>query len=195
MNKVYVQPIAKALVTNTSLRWLRLSRNRLQCQDVESLFYALQTNRTLRVLDLNSNGIGDQGVPMLASSLSKAQGLRELHLLKNEIRSLQSSSAILQTLQESNRTLEVLELRPSLPQLSRIRYELALNAGGRRILSSGAYTNQVPLGLWPKILERTSMASVGVNMKLRYEPDTLFHMLLQASSAILSSSSSSSSSS
>jgi Ran GTPase-activating protein (RanGAP) involved in mRNA processing and transport len=212
--KVYVQPIAKALIVNTSLRCLRLSRNRLQCEDVASLFHALQTsNQTLRVLDLNSNAIGDDGATMLACALSsRTQGLVELHLLKNNevLRSPKSCTAILQALKESNRTLEILELHgpSSLPHLwQQIRYELALNAGGRRILSSST-PNQIPLGLWPKVLERATCSNDknknkdddgGTTQKRQqgwyfyycsqlpkasYQPDTIFHML--QASALLS---------
>jgi hypothetical protein len=164
ITKVYLQPVAKALMGSTSLRCLHLSRKSLECKYVASLFYALQTNQTLRVLDSKSNVIDNMGAAMLASALSRVQGLRELDLLRMKYGRPKRHG------------------NPTGP--SRFQSHVGGFAGGRRILSCA--TNDIPLGLWPKDLERSfnhrdNNKRHGEYIKLpkdvSYQPDTLYHML------------------
>lgn len=176
--------IAKALVTNRSLVQLKLRRNKLQSQDVIPLFAALETNTTLKRLDLSGNEIRDDCIPtFLAVSLRKAKGLVKLYLKDNEVSSTASAEALLKTLKDYNHVLTGLDLPRSFPLLSELQYQLALNAAGRRLLTS---RSKIPLGLWPVVLEKTTTATAMAST-------SVIHPLSASTSSSISSSSSSTS--
>jgi hypothetical protein len=95
----------------------------------------------------------------MARSLQNAKGLSKLYLKDIHISSRESGQALLDMLKYHNHTLTSLDLPRSVPLLSDIQYELALNAAGRRLLNTNNNMNAnatFPLGLWPHVLERTS---------------------------------------
>jgi hypothetical protein len=61
-----------------------------------------------------------------------------------------------------------------IPQAPMLRYYTVINRGGRRILSSRA---NVPLGLWPVVLERAWKISYGVVEERQAKLNALFYLL------------------
>jgi Ran GTPase-activating protein (RanGAP) involved in mRNA processing and transport len=184
-----------ALKINTSLTSLHLSRNRLLTQDILPLISVLSSsddnnvnvnvnaNATLQVLDLNNNSIDDDGIQHMAEALPTMTGLRKLYLLNNHI-----SSAKVNCLEKGlqrNSIMHELHVKESLLKgCEKIPYRLALNQGGRQLLTT---TKHVPLALWPHVLERATTATTDTNMttttkqhathKHKYYLDVVYHLV------------------
>jgi Ran GTPase-activating protein (RanGAP) involved in mRNA processing and transport len=154
--KVCVLSLATALQTNTTLTSLKLSRNRLQSNDILHLVKVLKegTNNTLRLLDLNNNCIDDDGMQAIALALPKMHCLQKLLMLNHVIHQDVTARLLLKGMQ-LNAHLEVFELNPTLPGYNEMQLCCALNRAGRQLLTTSQH---VPLALWPLVLARLANA-------------------------------------
>lgn len=162
-NKPCMATLARALERNTSLRSLKLSRNSLVGHDLSCLLQSLQQNTTLEHLDLANNSLDDASLIALAQALPHMHGLKSLHILNNcVINETAVGNAILSGM-TCNYTLVDLAIKSSLSRYQEIQYFAALNWGGRRALSAsvvgGETLPSIPLGLWPRVLERAQLKS------------------------------------
>ena len=175
-----LEPLAEALKTNRTLQILKLSRNRLDAHDIESLLQALRVNPMLRELDLRYNMIGNQGIRRIAQTLCDYQGLQMLSLSSNEAIGNDDLDQTLLLLVDSlkrNRGIEFLDLGPTVTPISsnrEIQFYISLNWAGRRLLSS---EKPVPLGLWPIVLERSRKRNTD---NVNFEPDILYSLLRES---------------
>ena len=179
--KIQISSLIGALKINTSLQILKLARNRLLTQDIVPLLSVLRSesssnaNTTLQVLDLNNNSIDDEGIQHMAAALPTMTGLRKLYVLNNEISSAQVNGLV-EGLQR-NSILRELHLKESLEGYEDIQYRLALNKGGRQLLTTKKH---VPLALWSLVLERTTTntSKQDANNKHNYSSlDVLYHLV------------------
>lgn len=154
-NKPCMETLATALKINESLVSLKLSRNSLHGSDLSGLIQSLQENSTLEFLDLTNNNLDDTSLIALARALPYMSGLKSLHILNNDILNDKVVGREMLKGMTRNFHLSDLEIKRSLPHYESIQYYVALNWGGRRALSA-AYENHspIPMGLWPKVLER-----------------------------------------
>jgi hypothetical protein len=170
--KPCMESLAEAIQVNTSLTSLKLSRNSLRSCEISSLIRAMTINSTLRNLDLTNNHIDDAGFKEVANSLPNMKGLESLHLMNNDIRDEAAIGEAMLTGIRKNHVLTDLEIKQSLPSYTSIQYHVALNWGGRQLLSTRHHT---PLGLWARILERSHLADKpGIDA---FKHDILFHLL------------------
>jgi hypothetical protein len=172
--KLSLGPLVEALRVNRTLKRLQLSRNRLGASEIEPLLEALQENSTLQSLDLNNNIIGNGGAQNIARALPHFRGLEKLFLLNNEIDSNQSSLVLAESMKR-NRHIQVLEIQPTLSHVRDIQFYATLNWAGRKRLFIGEShnNNEVPLGLWPIVLERAQNKS-------KFVPDILYQLLAES---------------
>jgi hypothetical protein len=170
--KPCMESLAEAIQDNTSLTSLKLSRNCLRSCEISSFIQAVTINSTLRNLDLTSNCIDDAGFKEIADSLPNMKGLQSLHLLNNNICDKAAIGEAMLTGIRKNHVLTDLEIKQSLPSYSSIQYHVALNWGGRQLLSTRHHT---PLGLWARILERANLEDKPEIDAFKH--DILFHLL------------------
>ena len=160
--KIDIRPIAQAVRWNQTLRSIDLSYNCLNDTDLTLLATALIENVMLMQLELGSNLISDIGISSLATSLVRMRGLKRLHLTRNPF----SKTDELLNAVKLNLELEELEIDLQMMNFTEIQYYLTLNKGGRRLLKS---STQVPLGLWPLVLERSN--------DLKWNTSVMFYLL------------------
>jgi hypothetical protein len=135
------------LATNTSLKTLKLSYNRID--DMEFAFFMLGVHEScLENLDLGQCGITDTMATTILSNLP--QTLKTLDMSQNDFGNDTTRAVLLETAKAHDR-LEVLELDKGVDGWSEIDYLIRLNAAGRRICSS---QKMVPCALWTLILRR-----------------------------------------
>eukprot|EP00048_Salpingoeca_helianthica_P003158 m.64518 g.64518 ORF g.64518 m.64518 type:complete len:203 (-) comp12529_c0_seq1:175-783(-) len=80
-----VEELARALVGNTTLRWLNLNHTGLGPREAMLLARALEHNRTLTELYMSGNSIGCAGALAFAAVLESASALTTLALAANRI--------------------------------------------------------------------------------------------------------------
>jgi hypothetical protein len=149
-NRVDIPLLASALKNNTSVRTVELSSNSLDDRDAEELATALCENSTLQELFLARNKITDAGITSLAIKLPAMKGLKKLSLWGNPFGE-DGAKELLAGLR-CNMELESLDLFRQFKCSQQILYFTYVNRGGRKILEEPP--NNVPLSLWPLILER-----------------------------------------
>lgn len=159
---ICVSEIAKALVTNKSLVSLGLPRNELTDADALGLASALSNNSTLEILDLRENRIATGGVMALAETALSSRGLRRMNLSGNPF----GTRASLALLEAASKNFCLLFLGDNGDENDdgginrKIRYETALNRGGRQLLRlddthlSPSSPSCPPPALWPLVLEK-----------------------------------------
>jgi hypothetical protein len=146
--------LAPSLPSNKSMRFLDLSSNHLTDADVTCLASALSENSTLEELRLVNCNISEKGAKILAAKLPQMRGLKTLWLYGN-VFGRAGATALLQAV-KVNVHLEQLLLprsrddEPMNDIQKEMEYHLLLNRGGRQMLTHP----QVPLGLWPQVLEK-----------------------------------------
>jgi hypothetical protein len=114
---------------NQTLTHLKLSRNRMMSTDVSSLFEALQFNSTLCLLDMSNNCTSDAGAQQqIPAVLPNMPGLQKLFFLSNDIQSEASSLAFSQAMQITNRRLQVLDIKQTLPHVPQFALGLIVRA-------------------------------------------------------------------
>ena len=149
-NRVDIALLASALKNNVSLKTLELSSNNLDDGDAEELASALCKNSTLQELFLARNKITDAGITTLAIKLPDMKGLKKLSLWGNPFGE-DGAKELLAGLR-CNMELERLDLFRQFKCSEQILYFTYVNRGGRKILEEPP--NNVPLSLWPLVLER-----------------------------------------
>jgi hypothetical protein len=145
--------LTDALLSNTSVSVLDLSRNDIGNHELEPLANLLQHSTTLKCVMLHDNRIAN--LDSIAKALQHNTSLRMLSLADNGIRDL---NPLAQVLESSNFVLERMYLHGnrfkfSCEERSRISHYLELNTAGRRLLHG---KEEVAAGLYPCILGRVS---------------------------------------
>jgi hypothetical protein len=146
--------LAPALLENRSMRFLDLSSNNLTDIDVACIASALSENSALEELKLVNCSITNRGAKIIANKLPRMTGLKGLWLHDNPFD--KDGALYLLEAMRTNMHMEQLILprgrENSLDDIQReIEYYSMLNRGGRRLLRS---QNNIPLGLWPRVLGR-----------------------------------------
>ena len=143
---------------------------------LHSLGRALSTNTTLKELYLSRNRISSDNMELLAQSyLPKMYGLQRLSLWGNELTEVNVEMLHKALLHGKNTTLEQLDLFQTFKCSEQIQHLLCLNRGGRRIYyhhknqrilkgeenkeeeeQHGTIVdpNSIPASLWPHVLAR-----------------------------------------
>lgn len=146
----------------------------------------LTHNTTLTILRIG--GFTKHGMIAFASCLPSMYGLKKLDMFELHGVTSEGSNAFLDAL-EDNTELEYVavdasitadfETRELLDDMrSKMKYQMALNKAGKRILKSDE--NDVPGGLWPLILEQSSHNPDALYFFLRKKPDVLINKPLSA---------------
>jgi Ran GTPase-activating protein (RanGAP) involved in mRNA processing and transport len=191
--------LAVALRQNNTLELLDLLSNDIYSKGASALADALAANGALKDLNLLGNPVGDDGATSIAKMLTRnesvekvcfgqfsEEGLKALATRLSSMNSLKTlevgfysmrgfaseiQNSIVLAL-EQNMTMETIDFDASpnglevMPQVNRL---LALNRGGRRLLSAmGA--SAPPLNYWPRILARSSADTL-------HNADVLFYFL------------------
>jgi hypothetical protein len=146
---------------------LRLAGNDLNDSDIAALARALGTNTCpLRHLDLSANGIDKNDLESLASALGTNDTLTSLNLKYNMF--LDFPPSWFELMMTRNYSLEQIE-HSCKAKCWWMAYACRLNQGGRRLLrrrrrrrrqDDNDNDNDVPTGLWPVVLERSSNSNV-----------------------------------
>lgn len=139
--------LARALRKNKSITKLSLRRNKLKDSDLLLLTTALTCNYTLQQLDLRENLISSEGIRALAAVLMNGASIRRINVSKNPFDEV-GSLALLNAARNNHALIQV-EVGRGCPQSHEIRFETALNHGGRGLL-----VMNTPLALWPWVLQR-----------------------------------------
>lgn len=180
--KIDITKFCRSLRRNQSIKTLSLARNKLTDSDILLLTTALACNNTLEMLDLRENSISDKGVCILANTLKNSTSIRRVSLVKNPFRK-EGAIELLNAVQ-TNYNLFQVDVNDNMYECHKIRFETALNKGGRRALHE-----HLPLSLWPLVLERVNrldfddseVTMVGFSFDLEvtsYQLDVL-HFLLR----------------
>ena len=148
VERLVIDLIASALGNNSSLRILDLTNRAIDDEDTERLCRVLcESNKTLVELRLGMNKITDQGIKVLAKMMPQmSPSLERLSLWGNPF--TDKGVKVLAESLAKNFTLVELDLTSLIQE---IPYYCGLNRAGRRLMYS---TANVPLGLWPLVLER-----------------------------------------
>ena len=191
-DKVRIESLSRGLASNTSLEYLKISRNRLEDADIIPLIQALKRNTTLKTLDLNNNELTmSDGVECIGEALPQWKGLETLHLLLrcNNIDTAVKSCSLVSGI-ERNTRLKTLQLSESFPFHKEVQYWCAMNRAGRHLLHS---KDDIPSALWTHVLAKNSIhnASKIENKKPRgkagsspFHNDSLYHLLRQGSAVL-----------
>lgn len=147
-----VTDLVDALLTNTSISVLDLTRNDIGSSEMEFVANLLHHSTTLKCLMLNDNCIVN--LQSISEALQHNKSLRMLSLANNDIRDLKPLSKVLES---SNFVLERIYLHCNrfhylCEERSRISQYLALNTAGRRLL----HGDDIAAGLYPHIFARVS---------------------------------------
>ena len=178
----HVAVLVRSLVQHSSLVWLDLSNNLCgskSCDELSSLLgndkdvnsrlsgltltccgiddngavailEPLFNNTHLSTLHLSENKITDSGVTNVAKILRDLKTLKTLWLTENEF-SGDGAKQLLNAM-KGNVEVEQLAIDRHLDHFDEIQFYAALNKAGRRLLA--ASPNNVPLALWPMVLDR-----------------------------------------
>jgi Ran GTPase-activating protein (RanGAP) involved in mRNA processing and transport len=177
--------LAVALRQNNTLDLLDLGTNRIGSNGASALADDLVGNNALKALDLQSNEVGDDGATSIAEMLTRNESIENVYIGRFGEKGLKAFATRLSSMNglktlivssydgrgytseignsivlalEQNTTLETFEIYSSshklvfMPQVERL---LALNRGGRRLLSAMG-ESVPPLNYWPRILARSS---------------------------------------
>lgn len=149
----------------SQLQQLHLSRLKLENNHFIPIVHLLSTSH-LKFLDVSANRIQCRGILELAQQLPRIQSLKNILIGGNPwLSSAQVEECAVALVQGvmQNYSLEYLDSHlcgnsscdlDSFPQAFLLMHFLDINRAGRRIL---AVSTEIWLGLWPLILERTSL--------------------------------------
>jgi hypothetical protein len=152
--KEFVYSLPKAATLST----IMLEEDGIDDSCLEILASILPQCRSLQRVDLGRNAIHDRGVKALARALqTEVEGEKgnfcavvKLRLQANQF-GQEGATALLEAL-KLNTTLEFVSIPGKLDAGKHIFHWLHLNKGGRRLMMAP----NVPLGLWPHIIERVN---------------------------------------
>jgi Ran GTPase-activating protein (RanGAP) involved in mRNA processing and transport len=142
--------LESSLGRSKTLKSLSLSYNTLTEDDMVSLANALKQNSTIQRLYLRCCSISDSVIQILAAALPEMKGLKFVDLVGNPF-GQDGAKSFLAGLKE-NVHLSGVRLPVKYHNTDDIQYYLALNRGGRCLLSEVNF----PASLWPLVLERSN---------------------------------------
>ena len=156
-----ISPLMEALTKNTSIETLDLTGNGLQDKDADRIACVARHNTTIRELFLARNKFTDVGVTAIARSLPRMEGLRKLSLWGNPF----GEEGARQLLNGMVQNMELCDLHlfRQFKCSHQIQYFTNINRGGRKLLQEPP--NQVPMSLWPLVLERTNTMKMSARRK------------------------------
>jgi hypothetical protein len=146
--------LADALVANNALKDLNLRRNFIGDDGATSIAEMLTRNKSIEKVCVGRFGI--KGIKAFATRLSSMNGLKSLEVTPWGYTSEIGNSFVLAL--EQNTTLETFDFTDmcsDLKVMPHVERLLALNRGGRRLLSATG-KSAPPLNYWPRILARSS---------------------------------------
>jgi Leucine Rich repeat len=151
--KLVCHSVLSALKKNTSLHTLNLTCNKLDDRDAQVMAHVMAHNSDLQDLRLARNGFTDKGIKSIATELSRMKGLKSLSLWGNNF-SENGAEALLAGM-SMNTELHTLNLFRQFKNVSdKIDFLGNFNRVGRRLIHKDSI--DVPLGLWPLLLERAN---------------------------------------
>ena len=176
--QIDLSAFSNALSSNGTLQELELGGNSLRDDDLPCLVKVLCSSKSkLKSLDLSQNRFTD--LSCFASRLGEMKHLRWLSIEDNRLneRSLDAlldafstpsstpptttttTTTTSTTINRFNFVLEDIEMdnvvEANNPKWKLLHYHLDLNWGGRRFLSQ-QHGNNIPIKLWPRIIERSN---------------------------------------
>ncbi|MGK3757796.1 MAG: Ran GTPase-activating protein (RanGAP) involved in mRNA processing and transport [Bacillariaceae sp.] len=145
--------LAEALKVNKTLITLKLPRNKLIDSDAIIISMALMENSTLENLDVRENNFSDIGIIHLAKTArDNSKGLRKIYTSNNPF----GKSGSLALLEAAATNFDLIHIDTNCKDDDRInkqiRYHIALNRGGRKLLLENP-----PLAIWPLAMERSQI--------------------------------------
>jgi hypothetical protein len=146
--------LADALVANDALKDLNLAFNFIGDDGATSIAEMLTRNESIEKVCIGA--FGEKGLKEFATRLSSMNGLKTLKVDNCHMRGYTSeigNSFVLAL--EQNTTLETFDYRDMHRLMPQVKGLLALNRGGRRLLSAMG-ESVPPLNYWPRILARSS---------------------------------------
>jgi hypothetical protein len=159
--------LADALVANDALKALDLVNNSIGDDGATSIAEMLTRNESIERVCIG--GFGEKGLKVFATRLSSMNGLKNLEVDSGDTSCYTSeigNSFVLAL--EQNTTLESFyfdAMHRDFEVMPQVNHLLALNCGGRRLLSATGESTPPP-NYWPRILARSA-----------YNADVLFHFL------------------
>lgn len=171
--RIHVGKLAESLGKNTSLRILDLTCDGLDDVDAAMLSNAMVQNRTIRELFLARNKFTDKGITTIAHKLPAMKGLKKLSLWGNRFGE-KGARALLNGI-ANNMELCDLHLFRKFVCSDQIQYFENINRAGRKLLQEAP--NQVPLSLWPRVLERANTMKVPPRQKAEEFQEARIDML------------------
>ena len=152
------------LPTNNRIQYCLQPTSVKTDQDMERLGRMLVANHSvIQELNMRCNGISSKGLDILMPYISQSRSLERLYLHGNSL-SKEGADTLLQTLTVPKSVLQKVELSHDCPSAPEMQHEADLNRAGRRLLLD----SDVPMGLWPLVLERAgklSFGAAGINDK------------------------------
>jgi hypothetical protein len=168
--------LASALPTNTSLKFLDLSSNRLNDGDVTSLAAALEENSALEELRLVNCNVSDRSATTLANHLPFMRGLKSLWLYGNPF-DMEGAKNLLEAVRVNANLGQLLiprGRRKTMDEIQRgIEYYLILNRGGRKLLQNVGTSP----GLWPRVLNRAGSVNWDYFITKSAQADIIYILL------------------
>lgn len=145
--KIEIEGFVRSLRSNKSLKSLSLARNKLTDSDMLLLATALACNANIERLDIRENFLSDDGISTLAEIIETGTGIRRISVVKNPFQNT-GALALLKAVMKNHNVFQV-DISDDTFKCREIRYECALNKGGRRLLFE-----ENPISIWPLVLER-----------------------------------------
>lgn len=164
----------QALQHCRSTRNINFEGNRIGSIGLAALAATCKFNRSLNTVDLCKNRIRDDGAKMVEDILKDNGTLTSLNLWGNRF-SPKKAADIANAMQD-NFAIQHLSIMPTCPPAihEKIDVFVMLNRTGRHLMGQ----DDVPIGLWPHALARTSRQSTDLHEQTSYlGPTLLFHLL------------------
>jgi hypothetical protein len=200
--------LAVAMRQNNTLELFDLSSNNIGSNGASALADALVANTALNHLDLRHNTIGDDGATSIAEMLTKNESIEKIYIggfgeegLRAFVTCLSQMTSVktftfswyvaIFTSEIRNILVKALELNTALEMFdfetmgfdreatSQVTRLLALNRGGRRLLSMTG-KRVPPLNYWPRIVARSSTTDRKRNA------DVVFYFLREIPNVLVS---------
>ena len=163
--------IADALVANTALKDLNLSCCIVGDDGATSIAEMLTRNESVEKICIG--GFGEEGLKGFATRLSSMNGLKSLKIRSTCYTSEIGNSFVLALEQNTPlETFDFFDLQYDVEVMPQVTRLLALNRGGRRLLSAMG-ESFLPLNYWPRILARSSNNADVIFNFLREIPNVL----------------------
>ena len=171
-----IRSLGESLATNSTLKVLSFSNNRLDRECVYHLMAGVNKSR-LEVLDLSGCSLVDEDIEPVAHNLPPT--LLRLYLHDNDYSEAISKKHLLEAIR-GNTVLQCIQICKEHEQCQKeLSYYAQLNRGGRKILSLSE--TFIPVSLWPSVLDRINRINWNDDVEAGngYREDVLFYFILQ----------------